>query len=147
MRLKRPSLFLIILSFLCLQSAVLRGNQVADTLANYSNEELLDKAFYTHNTFYLEYLEKRKLSVDVAKLLYQDLGRMLISEGRLDSALIYYTKLDSLSAKTADLKNQVVAKLSIGELHYRKKEYKKSQAVFEAAQPLIEELPEGINKI
>ena len=147
MRLKRPSLFLIILSLLCLQSTVVRGNQVADTLAKYSNEELFDKAFYTHNTFYLEYLERRKLSVDETKLLYQDLGRLLISEGKLDSALIYYTKLDSLSAKTADLTNQVVAKLSIGELHYRKKEYKKSQAVFEAAQPLIEELPEGINKI
>ncbi len=132
---------------MCLHSTALQSNPLPDTLAKYSNEELLDRAFFTHKTFYLEYLEKRKLSVDETKLLYQDLGRMLISEGKLDSALVYYNKLDSLAINTDDLTNEVVAKLSIAELHYRKKEYKKSQTVFEAAQPLIEKLPEGMNKV
>lgn len=132
---------------MCLHSTALQSNPLPDTLATYSNEELLDRAFSTHKTFYLEYLEKRKLSVDETKLLYQDLGRMLISEGKLDSALVYYNKLDSSAINTDDLTNEVVAKLSIAELHYRKKEYKKSQMVFEAAQPLIEKLPEGMNKV
>jgi len=108
-----------------LHSTALQSNPLPDTLATYSNEELLDRAFSTHKTFYLEYLEKRKLSVDETKLLYQDLGRMLISEGKLDSALVYYNKLDSSAINTDDLTNEVVAKLSIAELHIERKNIRK----------------------
>ncbi|MVZ67058.1 helix-turn-helix domain-containing protein [Sphingobacterium sp. DK4209] len=118
-----------------------------DTLAKYSNEQLFDKAFHTHRTFYLEYLEKRKLSVDEFKMLYQEIGRLLITEGKLDSSILYYTRLDSLAKKNNDTENQMLAQLSIAEAYNRKKKYKQSQKVFENAQPLIAKLPEGVEKI
>lgn len=118
-----------------------------DSLAKYTNEELLDKAFQTRQRFYLTYLEKRKLNEDEQKMLYQDLGSSLISDGVLDSAMHYYQKLDTLASKTKDDFQAFVAKISIAEVLYRQKEYTRSQQFFEAAQQYIAKFPEGRERI
>lgn len=147
MRIRCYCFIYILLCLFAFRATAQPSGTTIDTLAKYSNEQLFDKAFYTHRTFYLEYLEKRKLSVDESKMLYQEIGRLLITEGKLDSSILYYTRLDSLSKKNNDIENQMLAQLSIAEAYYRKKEYKHSQKVFEDAQPLIAKLPEGVDKI
>ncbi|MEI5986179.1 helix-turn-helix domain-containing protein [Sphingobacterium sp. PU5-4] len=141
---------ILIFSFLLTQLfavITLHAAQTNDSLANLSLEELISRADKYDNNVYLTYAEKKKWSPAEQLSLYQVHANRLINEGDLDAALTYFRKLDSLGSLYNDPFSQFVAKLSIGEIHYRQKDYAESKIAFEAAQPFIKEFPEGVDRI
>ncbi len=125
----------------------LHALQIKDSLANLTLEELISRADKYDNNAYLTYAEKKKWSPAEELSLYQVHANRLINEGNLDASLSYFKKLDSVGKLHHDPFSQFVAKLSIGEIHYRKKDYAESKIAFEAAQPFIKEFPEGVDRI
>ena len=129
------------------QGFVTNAQDKTDSLSKFSHDELLDKAYITRSTVYLEYLEKKKLSPEQQKEVFTWFYYLLAGKGDLDGTLKYLNKLDSISIETKDPINQFVAKMGAAEVYYKKSDYAKSKEAFLGAQKFIEDYPPGIDRV
>ena len=147
MRKKFSIFYWIILVNLMFQGFVTNAQDKTDSLSKFSHDELLDKAYITRSTVYLEYLEKKKLSPEQQKEVFTWFYYLLAGKGDLDGTLKYLNKLDSISIETKDPINQFVAKMGAAEVYYKKSDYAKSKEAFLGAQKFIEDYPPGIDRV
>lgn len=147
MRKKFSIFYWIVLVNLMFQGFVTNAQDKTDSLSKFSHDELLDKAYITRSTVYLEYLEKKKLSPEQQKEVFTWFYYLLAGKGDLDGTLKYLNKLDSISVETKDPINQFVAKMGAAEVYYKKSDYAKSKEAFLGAQKFIEDYPPGIDRV
>lgn len=147
MRKKFSIFYWIVLVNLMFQGFVTNAQDQTDSLSKFSHDELLDKAYITRSTVYLEYLEKKKLSPEQQKEVFTWFYYLLAGKGDLDGTLKYLNKLDSISVETKDPINQFVAKMGAAEVYYKKSDYAKSKEAFLGAQKFIEDYPPGIDRV
>ncbi len=147
MRKKFSIFYWIVLVNLMFQGFVTNAQDKTDSLSKFSHDELLDKAYITRSTEYLEYLEKKKLSPEQQKEVFTWFYYLLAGKGDLDGTLKYLNKLDSISIETKDPINQFVAKMGAAEVYYKKSDYAKSKEAFLGAQKFIEDYPPGIDRV
>ncbi len=147
MRKKFSIFYWIVLVNLMFQGFVTNAQDKTDSLSKFSHDELLDKAYITRSTVYLEYLEKKKLSPEQQKEVFTWFYYLLAGKGDLDGTLKYLNKLDSISIETKDPINQFVAKMGAAEVYYKKSDYAKSKEAFLGAQKFIEDYPPGIDRV
>ncbi len=147
MRKKFSIFYWIVLVNLMFQGFVTNAQDKTDRLSKFSHDELLDKAYITRSTVYLEYLEKKKLSPEQQKEVFTWFYYLLAGKGDLDGTLKYLNKLDSISIETKDPINQFVAKMGAAEVYYKKSDYAKSKEAFLGAQKFIEDYPPGIDRV
>lgn len=147
MRKKFSIFYWIVLVKLMFQGFVTNAQDKTDSLSKFSHDELLDKAYITRSTVYLEYLEKKKLSPEQQKEVFTWFYYLLAGKGDLDGTLKYLNKLDSISIETKDPINQFVAKMGAAEVYYKKSDYAKSKEAFLGAQKFIEDYPPGIDRV
>lgn len=147
MRKKISIFYWIVFINLMFHGFVTKGQDQTDSLINYSHDELLDKAYLTRSTVYLEYLERKKLTTDQQKEVYTWFFYLMAGNGDLDGTLRYLNKLDSISVATKDPVNQFVAKMGIAEVYYKKSDYAKSKEAFLQAQKFIDDYPPGIERV
>ena len=147
MRKKFSIFYWIVLVNLMFHGFVTNAQDKTDSLSKFSHDELLDKAYITRSTVYLEYLEKKKLSPEQQKEVFTWFYYLLAGKGDLDGTLKYLNKLDSISVETKDPINQFVAKMGAAEVYYKKSDYAKSKEAFLGAQKFIEDYPPGIDRV
>lgn len=147
MRKKFSIFYWIVLVNLMFQGFVTNAQDKTDSLSKFSHDELLDKAYITRSTVYLEYLEKKKLSPEQQKEVFTWFYYLLAGKGDLDGTLKYLNKLDSISIETKDPINQFVSKMGAAEVYYKKSDYAKSKEAFLGAQKFIEDYPPGIDRV
>ncbi|WFB62383.1 helix-turn-helix domain-containing protein [Sphingobacterium sp. WM] len=147
MRSKYSILSCFVFINLLLSGFVTNAQNTADSLSKYSHDELIDKAFETRSTLYLDYLEKQKLSQDEKKLLYTWYYYLTAENGDLDITLKYLQKLDSISKLTNDPNNQFNAKMGAAEVYYKKSEYAKSKEAFLQAEKFVESFADGTDRV